>query len=344
MKEGKMKICANCVLPDTFPGIVFNNEGVCNYCQRHALVSQDKRQQHKSRYHEKLTGILSQVKGVSPYNALMAYSGGKDSTYTLQYLVERLGLRVLALTFDHGFISAQAKENMTDITSNLGVDHIYFLANPKTMYPAFKQSLKEGVYPVKVLERASAICNTCMYIAKSIILKTAIEMQIKIIAYGWSPGQAPVQSSVMLLNASMVEKTQEMMKKSLSKIMGEELEPYVLSDRHFEILRQAAESDQGFYNIHPLALIENDEDKVMASINKLGWTSPTDTDSNSSNCLLNTFANQAHLDMFKFHPYAMENAGLVRDGHLEREEALERLNQPMDQTLSEYIMKTLKIT
>jgi tRNA(Ile)-lysidine synthase TilS/MesJ len=126
--------------------------------------------------------------------------------------------------------------------------------------------------------------------------------------------------------------------------MGEGLEPYVLNNRHFDILRQSAEKEQGFYNVHPLAFLEYNEKKMLASINKLGWTPPTDTDSNSSNCLLNTFANQAHLDRYKFHPYAMENAGLVRDGHLEREEALERLNQPMDQTLSQYIMKTLKIT
>ncbi len=339
-----MKICANCVLPDTFPGIVFDDEGICNYCQRHALVSRDKRQKYNSRYHETLTGILNQVKEAGAYNALMAYSGGKDSTFTLQYLVEELGLRVLALTFCHGFISEQAKENMTDVTSNLGVDHIYFHANSNTMYPAFKQSVEEEIYPVKALERASAICNTCMYIAKSVILKTAIEMQIKIIAYGWSPGQAPIQSSVMMLNASMVEKTQKMMREYLSMVMGEGLETYILGDRHFEILRQSAENDQGFYNVHPLAFLEYDEEKMLSSISKLGWKPPTDTDPNSSNCLLNTFANQAHLDRYKFHPYAMENASLVRNGHIGREEALERLNQPMDQTLSEYIMKTLKIT
>lgn len=34
----------------------------------------------------------------------MAYSGGKDSTYTLMVLVRHYRLRVLALTFDSGFM------------------------------------------------------------------------------------------------------------------------------------------------------------------------------------------------------------------------------------------------
>ena len=34
-------------------------------------------------------------------------SGGKDSTYTLSLLRQRYNLRVLAVTFDNGFISPQ---------------------------------------------------------------------------------------------------------------------------------------------------------------------------------------------------------------------------------------------
>ena len=28
-----MKICSNCVLPQAFPGISYNQNGVCNFCQ-----------------------------------------------------------------------------------------------------------------------------------------------------------------------------------------------------------------------------------------------------------------------------------------------------------------------
>ena len=339
-----MKVCPKCVLPDTFPSITFNDEGVCNYCQRHDLVSPGHRSDLKGRYQQKFQDILKKVGKGGTYDVLVAYSGGKDSTYTLQYLVADLDLKVLALTFDHGFISSRAKENMSAVAGRLGFDHIYFLPSTRHLYPAFKLAVTEEIYPVKALERASAICNTCMYVAKSIILKTAVEMQIPIIAYGWSPGQAPVQSSVMMLTASLIEKTQEMMKGYLSGVMGEGLMPYVLEERHFQRLRQSVEDGEGFYNVHPLAFLDYNEEKVLASIEALGWQAPDDTDPNSSNCLLNSFANQVHLDRYKFHPYAMENANLVREGCLKREAALEKLEKPMDLTLLGFIRKTLNIT
>ena len=104
------------------------------------------------------------------------------------------------------------------------------------------------------------------------------------------------------------------------------------------------EDGEGFYNVHPLAFLDYNEEKVLASIEALGWQAPDDTDPNSSNCLLNSFANQVHLDRYKFHPYAMENANLVREGCLKREAALEKLEKPMDLTLLCFIRKTLNIT
>ena len=32
LKEVTMKRCTRCVLPETFPGIQFDEEGVCQYC------------------------------------------------------------------------------------------------------------------------------------------------------------------------------------------------------------------------------------------------------------------------------------------------------------------------
>ena len=55
---------------------------------------------------------LEQEKGKSDYDCALAYSGGKDSSYTLYVLREIFNLRVLALVFDNGFLSDQAKKNI----------------------------------------------------------------------------------------------------------------------------------------------------------------------------------------------------------------------------------------
>jgi tRNA(Ile)-lysidine synthase TilS/MesJ len=58
----------------------------------------------------------------------MCYSGGKDSTYTMDILKKRYGLSILAVTFDNGFIAPAAIDNMRVVVENIGVDHLIFKA------------------------------------------------------------------------------------------------------------------------------------------------------------------------------------------------------------------------
>lgn len=44
-----MKYCTKCVMPDTRPGITFNEEGVCSACQSY---ENRKRIDYKSRFEE----------------------------------------------------------------------------------------------------------------------------------------------------------------------------------------------------------------------------------------------------------------------------------------------------
>ena len=61
LKENKdvfenLKRCCKCVLPETFPGISFNTEGVCNYCQNHhpiKVLGEDALIKKLSHYHNK---------------------------------------------------------------------------------------------------------------------------------------------------------------------------------------------------------------------------------------------------------------------------------------------------
>jgi hypothetical protein len=63
----------------------------------------------------------------------------------------------------------------------------------------------------------------------------------------------------------------------------------------------------------------------MRTIRTLGWKHPHGVDGNSSNCLLNSYANTVHIDQYGFHPYALELAQLVRQGVLSRKEGLRRI-------------------
>ncbi len=318
-----MKICTQCVLPESFPSISFDSSGVCNYCR--AFRKEKDQEAVRKRHLEKFQKLIETKRGRKDYDVLMAYSGGKDSSYTLDIFKNQFGLRVLALSFDHGFLSPFALKNITTVVERLGIDHIFFKPNFELMKRLFVVSISENLYTKKALERASTICSSCMNMVKFITLKLALEKEIPYIGYGWSPGQAPVQSSVMKTSVPFTKATQKVLFEPLLAKFGEEIRPYFLSEELFQ-------DDEKFpYNIHPLAFLDYDEEKIYRRIRELGWEPPTDTDPNSTNCLMNAFANKVHIEQCGFHPYAFEVAGLVRMGVMSREEGLNRLNKSGDE-------------
>lgn len=339
--KNPMKICKVCVLPETFPGIRFDEEGVCQFCR--AAKPADENRQVKEKYRKKFQDLVDQKRNGPSYDAIVAYSGGKDSSYTVKLLKEGLGMSVLAVTFDNGFLSEMAVRNIRQVAGALRVDHLMASPSFGTLSRAFNHSAVTKIYPVKALERATSICNTCMHLAKAILTKTAIEMGVPFIAYGWSPGQAPIPSSVLAMNASMIRQQQAFLKKSFYGELGEDLRPLLLQERHYRMLEETASGSKtpALYNVHPLAFFDYDEEKVLEDIKALGWVSPEDTDSNSTNCLLNAFAIQAHMNEWGFHPYAMEIATLVRDGYMTREQGLDKLTKELDEKMISYVREKL---
>lgn len=329
-----MKICTKCVLPETFPGINFDEHGVCNFCRD--FKGEQALEAEKKMYYEKFLALIKEVKGKSDYDCTLAYSGGKDSTYTLYLLKEVFKLRPLTITFDNGFISEQAFKNIRTVTENLGVDSIVYKADFQLLKKIFKAGIDNPMYSPKALERASTICTSCIGLVKFTALKIALEKRIPIMAWGWSPGQAPLRSSIMKMNVALFKTTQEMYRKPMYEIIGEEINHYFLADSQFR-------SGDFPHNVSPLAFMDYDETKILKMIEKFGWINPRGLDSNSTNCILNSFANQTHIDKFKFHPYAFEIAKMVREGCISRSEGIEKLERPNDPRTVEYIKNKLSL-
>jgi len=326
-------LCRSCILPSTFPGITFNEEGVCHHCQRYKGRGVTLAQQKK--YEEKFLKLIAAQTQERDYDVLVAYSGGKDSTYTIDLFVNRYNLKVLTITLDNTFISPTALSNITRVCSSLGVDNILVSPNPRMLRTIFKVSASRELYSAKTLERASTICTSCISFVKGITLRTALEKKIPFVGYGWSPGQAPVQASVMKTNPSFMRESQQATLQPLYEIAGDSLLPFFVTDEQFK------QKELFPWNIHPLAFLEYDEDAIVARIGEFGWKRPDDTDPNSSNCTLNAFANQVHRRRYDFHPYVWEIANMVRTGVLSREEGIEKIEPPENSGMVNYSQKEL---
>jgi len=176
----------------------------------------------KEKYREKFEDLIARFSKGSGYECLVCFSGGKDSTYTLDLLKNHYGLRILAVTMDNGFISPVAMENIRRMVESLGVDHIFFKPRFDLLKQIFAGAATEVFYSGKTLQRASTICTSCISIVKFTALRMAIEQEIPFVGYGWSPGQAPIQSSVMRTNPSLIRAAQKSVQVPLVERFGHE--------------------------------------------------------------------------------------------------------------------------
>ena len=328
-----MQYCRRCVLPATFPGISFDSAGVCQFCRSYR--GDEAVDEQRMRYRRKFQDLIERNRPSDGYDILMAYSGGKDSTYTLDLLVSVYKLRVLALTFDNAFLSPRATENIHHVCQALDVDHLMVRPAPDLLYSVFRAAARQELFAPKTLQRASTICTCCIGFVKSIVMRTAIERGIGLVAWGWSPGQAPIQSSVMQTNPKMARLTQRAVYEPLSGIVSGRLGPFFLHEEHFR------QSDRFPCNVHPLAFHPYDEEVMAARNQELGWCKPDDTDANSTNCLLNAFANTVHKERYGFHPYAWEMANMVRCGVLSRQVAMQKIEEPEQADIVAYARRIL---
>ena len=126
--------CSKCILPGTTPGISFNEDGLCNYCKSYDQRFSNWEQVKEQKYNQLMKIIEYSKKLKRSYDCLVPLSGGKDSTYTLYLLAEKFNMRCLSITFDHGFMSDQAKINIRNAIERTNSDHIYYrLSQEKTI-------------------------------------------------------------------------------------------------------------------------------------------------------------------------------------------------------------------
>ncbi len=339
MTTPTLTICTKCILPETFPGIKFNEQGVCKYCQKEEGADL-KTSEKKEDYRKRLDELIEDVRDKAPsYDTIMAYSGGKDSSYTLKLLKERYNLRILALTFDNHFVSEAAWQNIKKITDTLEVDHISFRLPWPLAREIFSLTAQKDIFAKPTLLRASSVCTACIGLVKSIVLKTALELSIPLVAFGWSPGQAPIQSAIMKTNPDLTKKNQIALKKAFPNEISQKMASYFIPETYFTEYRARFP-----FNIHPLAYFYYNEDNIKDELTSMGWQAPSDTDTNSSNCLLNAYANQVHIQRLGFHPYVWEIANMVRQGIVDRDEGIEKIYTDQDQVMVNYAITRLGIS
>ena len=135
----EMRRCKKCLIPETEQTITFDADGICNMCQvaeeRDEVINWEAREQE-------LVEIIEQYRGKHRYDAIVPFSGGKDSTWVAYVLRKRFNLKLLLVTFNSNFRRPGHLENLERVVRKLGCEHITLRADEEIIRKTMKESLK----------------------------------------------------------------------------------------------------------------------------------------------------------------------------------------------------------
>jgi N-acetyl sugar amidotransferase len=173
MAKEFLQLCTKCLLPETHETITFDARGLCSVC----VNSKEKQTiDWKSRQIE-LAQIARDTKALnSNYDCVVPFSGGKDSTFTLYYVVKILKLKPLVASFDHGFYRDALLDNRNKVLKKLGVDFVSFTPNWHLVKQLMLASLRDK----------GDFCWHCHTGVNSFPMRTAVEKNIPLVIWGES--------------------------------------------------------------------------------------------------------------------------------------------------------------
>lgn len=119
--------CKQCGLPNYKlsygrKDLEIDNDGICQFCNDFNTAGKTYNINYDTNK-KKLLRLVDKIRGKNEYDAVVMFTGGKDSGYTAHILSKELNLKVLALTWDNGFFSQEHKDNIKRLVKNIGVDH-----------------------------------------------------------------------------------------------------------------------------------------------------------------------------------------------------------------------------
>ncbi len=166
-----LRRCTRCDLPETYETIEYDASGVCNICRgaEHKQQSID-----WSERKQLLDKLIAKHRGKAAYDCIVPFSGGKDSTFQLYYLMKEYKLKPLVVRFNHGFMRDTIQQNNQRTFKKLGVDVLEFQPN----WHVVKRLMLES------FRRKTDFCWHCHTGIYSYPLRVALMYKVPLVFWG----------------------------------------------------------------------------------------------------------------------------------------------------------------
>ena len=335
-----LRRCSRCILPETMPFIVFDSQGVCNYCHNH--------QKHTMKGEDALLRVLDtyRSKNGDP-DCLVGFSGGRDSSYGLHLLKTRYGMNPIAYTYDWGMVTDLARRNQARLCGKLGIEHIWVSADIKAKRKNVRRNVEAwfkrpelGMVPLFM-----AGDKQFMWHANRLIKETGI----KVMVYSTNQyertdfktgfcGIAPVSAGVRLNSMSLVSKARMVSYYLTNYLLNPGYINGSLSDTFTAFLSYYFVKQDFLYLFEYIPWEEQEINRTL--IQEYEWELAKDTPTTwRIGDGTAPFYNYIYQTVAGFSEYETFRSNQIREGVLSRQEALrlvEEENLPRIDSIREY--------
>ncbi len=331
-----MKYCKNCIIPDTRPDQIFDNNGVCNAC---LSFLRNKKIDWKKRANE-FTEILEETKvNDEKWNCVIPSSGGKDSTYQA-IRAKELGLNPVLVTATTCDLSEFGKKNIQNLKDK-GFDTVEISNSSLTRSKLNKIGL-ELIGDIAWPEHVSIF---------TLPIKFALKFRIPLILYGENP-QIEYGGPQKSLNNSVLDRSWlEEFGGLIGLRVNDLIENYSFSKSELEIYNYPTKEELSEFKIRSIFLgyYENWDSirnyKVAENNGFLNYDKPLE------GCYfdfekIDNYQHGLH-DYFKFLKFGFGRASdqlsyCIRRGLISRGEAIEKVKELEGKYPFSYMGKKLK--
>lgn len=333
-----MKRCTNCIMPETVPNLIFDKDGVCNFCSSY------KKEKYIDK--EELDKIVKSAKEKnSKYDCIVPLSGGRDSTFVLYVAKAIYNMKVLAVNYDNEFTNEQAPINMKNACKALGVDFITFRSKIGSAKKSVRYSIRAAL-PLGLYSIVGIMCNMCTYRFKSVAYRTAEKYKVPLILWGESRNESATDMEKVVFRG---QKNPRWCK--LLNINTYIAEFYKLAQRiEFHVPGNSIFSrgdpvlkNKNIQEVRLFDYIQWDRKKIKEVITKeLNWQKPEGHVSTwRTDCMLHSLANYSYVNLLGCTRDSFGYCNMINGGHMSRAEALAQEEQ-MIATISENIRSLLE--
>lgn len=326
-----MRVCTRCVLPETYPGITFDENGVCNFCSAYDV---DEQAEPASRFknEEDVKTALQKFKNLGrKYDLLVPLSGGVDSCFTLIQIVEKFGLNPMVFHSDHGWDDPVAARNVEKLCKELNIDLLIWKNDLKFMRKLFKYFNESDDYTVSPCYP----CGNMLYLNG---LELADHFNIPLVINGYSKGQAAMMHDKekaqdwygRMINVILETGDQEFFKTFTRK--WEMLKKQVIYQSRHDLEKPVDPGKILFIPFFIFKFYKTDKEELKRICKERFDWQPIKVSypARTTNCEMIWLNSYRDLNKRKYTHYHDEYSTLIRAGEMTREQALQdlELNPP----------------